>query len=390
MPVTRRTFLRSFVAATATALAGCGSLAGVLPSSDAPGVLGTTTLTIWTTSYTIDAALARWRGTHSRQSVTRKVAQPAQLGTWITECLRGERPIPDLVITDASTIAAWNMQSFWRHLQTDAQTDALHVPNGRMQATDATGARFAIPIAVNPLGAWYSRSILGGFMPGSHPEQVEAAFGPTAQSFTDFLGRAATANPRGPLLSSTLDDYVLPQLDNAVMHGIDIGSDWQESLITAARNAQQQRLVAAERHYSGNWYQGISHEHTGIIIAGRWMQQALRRVIDAPISDWRLCAPAGGYIAGPSLLCAVPEASNHPEQAIALATDLANNTELQLLVSDAGGLVPSLLAAHQDAPFVGSDSFCTKTSVFLFSFLNDVFAGANFHSLMAAEVPLAP
>jgi hypothetical protein len=331
-----------------------------MPALDgqAPVVIATPTVTIWTTSYVIDNALARWRGAHPRVPVTRKVVAAAELNQWIAESIRGDRTAPDIVIADATTIAAWNVQRYWRQQQITPATDLLHMQIGIQQCTDATQSRFAIPLAVNPLGVWYDRDILGSVLAQPDPLQVNAAFGVTLQSFVSFLTEVARSLPNGPLLSSFVDDVLIPQLERSSMAGDVYDATWEQTFDAVATAAALQEWAATERHFSGPWYQRITHQQTGMIVAGRWMQAALMRAVNDSPSSWRLCAPAGGYIAGPSLVAAVPEVSPQPESATALATDVANDGELQHLLAVASGTVPSLRAAHNVAPFVGTDPFC--------------------------------
>ena len=355
MSLTRRAFIRTTLGVAGAAFTSCS-----LPAfnGQAPVVIAPPTMTVWTTSYVIDDALARWRGAHPRVPVTRKVVAAAELNQWIAESIRGERTAPDIVIADATTIAAWNVKRYWRQLQSTPAIEQDHVQIGRQQCTDATQSRFAIPLAVNPLGVWYARAVLGSVFLQPDPEQVSAAFGPTMQSFESFLNEVAQSIPIGPLLSSFVDDLLIPQLERSCMVGDVLDAAWEQRIVAAASDAQLQQWAAPERHFSGRWYQRITHEQTGMMIAGRWMQAALMRAVDDSPSTWRLCAPAGGFIAGPSLVAAVPEVSTQPDSAIALATDFATDGELQLLLTGASGLVPSLRAAHSVAPFVGSDSFC--------------------------------
>lgn len=358
MSITRRAFIRTSLGVAGAALASCSRPALSDLNGRAPVVITTPTLTIWTTSYAIDDAVARWRGAHPRIPVTRKVIAATQLDQWIATSIRGERSPPDMVITDSTTIASWNVQRFWRQLQIPQTTDAQHVQIGRQQTTDAMQSRFAIALAVNPLGVWYARDSLRSVVPQPDPLQVTAAFGATLQSFVAFLTTVAPSLPNGPLLSSILDDLLLPELERRCMGGDAMDSAWEQSMMDVALTAQNQRWAAPERHFSGAWYQRITHEHTAMMLAGRWMQAALMRAVNESPSTWRLCAPAGGFIAGPSLVAAVPEASSQPESAIALLTDLANDADLQHLLCIASGTVPSLRAAHAIAPFVGSDPFC--------------------------------
>ena len=331
-----------------------------MPALDgqAPVVIATPTVTIWTTSYVIDDALARWRGAHPRIPVTRKVVAAAELNRWIAESIRGDRSAPDIVIADATTIAAWNVQRYWRQQQITPATDLQHMQMGIQQCTDATQSRFAIPLAVNPLGVWYDRDILGSVLAQPDPLQVNAAFGVTLQSFVSFLTEVARSLPNGPLLSSIVDDLLIPQLERSSMAGDMFDATWEQTFDAVATTAALQQWAATERHFSGPWYQRITHQQTGMIVAGRWMQAALMRAVNDSPSSWRLCAPAGGYIAGPSLVAAVPEVSPQPESATALATDVANDGELQHLLAVASGTVPSLRTAHNVAPFVGTDPFC--------------------------------
>jgi ABC-type glycerol-3-phosphate transport system substrate-binding protein len=328
-----------------------------LPTA-APALLAPRELVIWTTSYGIDSALARWRGAHPRVPLTRRVIPSEQLQLWLSEALRGERPPPDAVITDATFIGEWQPRQIWRQLDVSPNTDRLHTSVGLQQSTDMNGVRFAIPLTVNPIGAWYAKDLLATFLPDARPEAVATAFGTTVDSFQTFLAQAANALPIGPFLSSTLDDFVLPALDHAIQHDVNMSAEWQNAVLTAGRQTEAQQHSGAERHFSGNWYQGIMHEHTGLIIAGRWMQSALMRAVgDAP-SSWRLTQPAGGFIAGPSLVCAIPERSVQPEAAVALATDLSTDADAQLLLCADTGTVPTLLQAHQSGPFIGTDAFC--------------------------------
>lgn len=355
MSITRRGFIRTALGVAGAALTSCS-----VPVLDgqAPVVIATPTMTIWTTSYVIDDALARWRGAHPRIPVTRIVVAAAELNQWIAESIRGERSAPDIVIADSTTIATWNVQRYWRQQQITQATDLQHVQIGRQQSTDATQSRFAIPLAVNPLGVWYDRDLLGSVLPQSDPLQVSAAFGATLQSFVSFLSEVARSLPNGPVLSSIVDDVLIPQLERSSMAGDVFDATWEQTFAVVTSTAALQQWAAPERHFSGPWYQRISHEQTGMMVAGRWMQAALMRAVYESPSSWRLCAPAGGYIAGPSLVAAIPEVSTQPESATALATDFANDVELQHLLTVASGTVPSLRAAHTVAPFVGTDAFC--------------------------------
>ena len=326
-------------------------------------MLGARAIVVWTTSYGIDNAFARWRGAHPRIPVTRRVVPLERMHVWLAEAERGERPFPDAVMTDATTIGEWQASGIWRQLNPTLEADRMQVPVGIIQSTDSNGARFAVPLAVNPIGAWYARDLLATVLPDVRPEAVSAAFGSDQAAFFAFLAAATQALPIGPLLSSTLDDFLLPALESALQHDASLTTGWQEALIASARQAESQQYAGADRHYSGTWYQAIKHEHTGLIIAGRWMQSALMRAVgDAP-SSWRLTQPAGGFIAGPSLVCAIPERSVQPEAALALANDLSTDIDTQLLISGDTGTVPALHTAHQSAPFVGTDAFCGGQAV---------------------------
>ena len=363
MSVTRRHFLKTIAGGTTALLASCtASPSSWLPNA-APAVLGARELVVWTTSYGIDAALARWRGAHPRQPVTRRILSPTELSRWLTEVQNDQRACPDAVVSDASTITEWYLSGLWRQLDASPAGEGLHVGIGRIHTTSKSGARYAIPLAVNPIGAWYSQAIMATILPDSDPTQVAIALGKDSQAFQAFLNRASTALSDGPLLSSTLDDFLIPNLEHAVMQNTDLSQQWQTLLEQSAHTLQKAQLSAGERHFSGNWYKSITHEHTGLIIAGRWMKTALMRAVGESTSTWRVSEPAGGFIAGPSLVCAIPDRSNQPEPAIAFATDLASDLDLQLLLCEGTGTVPTLLAAHQYAPFVGPDRFCGGQSV---------------------------
>ncbi|MFM2032879.1 MAG: hypothetical protein RLZZ297_1644, partial [Chloroflexota bacterium] len=97
--MTRRTFLRTALGVGAAALGSCA-----LPGqTQSPAVLGQQRLTVWTTTYALDSAIARWRGDNPQTPLRRYVYEPQILSERLqSESLTGDGP--DVVVADAGTI----------------------------------------------------------------------------------------------------------------------------------------------------------------------------------------------------------------------------------------------------------------------------------------------
>lgn len=350
MPITRRTFLRT-LAGTASALT---TACTPLHSVGAPAFLADAPLTVWSSTYAIDTAIARWRGTNPRTRVTRHVYTPAVLLERLTAVAQEGGNGPDVVISDADTIGMLHATPLWRLFEAPFAAGTV-VPAAVAQCRDERGQLYAVPLTVNPLAVWYDTQILAHSVDDATPAALSAVFGASIASMIAQLGIIARTVPDAPILSSVVDDYLLPAVLDARMSGAPFD---EVQLISSGRTALATHLAAADAQYSGGWYVHLTQQRSAVVVGGRWMQQALERAVGIPESTWRLTSLNGRALAGPCLVAAVPALAAQSVQASAFAITLATDLELQARLAAASQTVPVFRAAHQNAPFVGSEKFC--------------------------------
>lgn len=349
MSVTRRTFLRTALGVGAAALGSCA-----LPGqTQSPAVLGQQRLTVWTTTYALDSAIARWRGDNPQTPLRRYVYEPQILSERLqSESLTGDGP--DVVVADAGTIGQLHDGRLWRNYGSTGM-ERTHLAVTRGDCVDDQGITYAIPLAANPIGVWYDQAIFASALPAADPAALTAALGSDYATAMTQLGVMARTIPDVPMIGSIVDDILLPSLlaarSSATPYDVDT---W----VVRGAVARSTNVAAADFHYSGSWYQHLKHQRTAIVVGGRWMQQALARAVGTPTSSWRLAGLSSGAFAGPSLVAAVPALAAASVTGEAFARALADDVEYQGRIAEASQTVPSLRAAHTLPALVRSEQFC--------------------------------
>lgn len=109
---------------------------------------------------------------------------------------------------------------------------------------------------------------------------------------------------------------------------------------------------------TGGWFDALQRDLVAMVVAGSWMQATLSRTVRPDEFPWRVIAPPGGCIAGPSLAIAITEASNQRENALNCIQSLVFDGEMQLILSDKSHVIPALTTTYQNGRFQRTEAFC--------------------------------
>ena len=348
--MTRRQFLRFVVSTASLTTAACTAPSGVRT----PILLGNAPVRLWSTTYAVDGAIARWRGQNPRIPVSRQVYDPATLRTKLTAVVANGEPGPDLVIADADTVGAVHETPFWRRLDRAADP-AAHAANGIAQCVDDQGTAYAIPLCVNPIGIWYDRAIFATGIDDTSPAALTALFGASMLEFVAGCTRASHTVATAPLLSSALDDIAVPLLLDNRQNSAAVDT---AVVIATAQAAIAARLAAPNQQLDGSWFQHLTHQRSGVIVGGRWVHGALQRALGEGESSWRLTQLTTGGLAAPGLVAAIPALAAQADTAEQIARAFSDDVDLQLRIAAASQTIPSRLEAHADGVFQGADVLC--------------------------------
>lgn len=334
--ITRRLFLRQCATiAGSTTLAAC---AWAAPTST--GGFTTSEIVIWSTPNTADTALARWRRINSNINVRRQIFDTTTLASRLQRLSDSSDETPDVIIADSYTIKANPNLQQWRHI--DDATDIPIVPVARADTLINDTQLFGLPLTVNPIKLWYHSTIIDDALGIGDDTQLQTVFGTSWEEFVTFVGRLNRSNPMITTISSCFEDVFFPLYLDGIGQNQSI-----EELVTRSIALAQANLVGRAVHFTGEWFDLLKRNSIAMVVGGRWMGQALARGTrdDVP-SPWRTITHPLGLLYGPGIVAVIPIQSARYEQATKLVSDFGNDTELQLLISNESGSLPSHLEAY--------------------------------------------
>lgn len=297
----------------------------------------------------IDDVLARWRRLNPAQQIVRVPVAADGYVRRLEDALNGNEAVPDIVVATTDILAHFSEPGALYALNDASLTIEKLAQVGVMQTQTADQRQLALPLATNPLGVWYRSDVLHHAGLPQQPDNVVAAIGNTWEDFLAFGMQVRRNLPDVAWCADAFSDVYEP-LSRTGM-----------SYVDAARMAftvRQQLIDVGVARASGGWFDVLQRDLVAMVVAGSWMQETLSRTVRPDEFPWRVIAPPGGCIAGPSLAIAITEASNQRDAALHCMQNLVFDEEMQLILSDSSHVIPALTSTYKNGRFQRTDAFC--------------------------------
>jgi len=224
------------------------------------------------------------------------------------------------------------------------------------QGSTADGRLVALPWDIGPAGVWYRADLFEAAGYPSDPEAVEALIGGADNTWDTFFAFAQEFKEKTGGKTSLFSDAgtdiygaVYRQQGEGYADGTRVLIEEKATRpLTLAAQARQRGLDANLPWWGPEWAAGLDDDAFAGMVIACWMQGGL--TIDHPqtVGQWRIArAPEANYNWGGSFV-AIPEQSQHKEQAWEFIRWAVASAEGQNLFFRQTGVFPAYKPAWQD------------------------------------------